>query len=388
MSKSVVFFSHTSKDKDVVLYIQNRIKGITGNAIDIFMSSDGQSIPFGTNWVHKVEEGLESAAIMFVFVTPSSVKSGWIFFEAGYAYSKNIRVIPVGINIDMGGLRAPLNLLQGFNISSVDSLNNFIDVINKQFECSFTESFTDDDYQQLLSLNSGEASHSFPLDTVVAYGQFSRYDEYNSSDGAPIKYDIDAMYKKIIEYLENNGINYSFVRNNDGDSTKEIVTQGVRVRYTPKSSNKASRGSDSRSELLVTVSPFFFTSSFEVFLKFLQVLDDEERGYINLCLLDTTRCLVRDEDVSSILSQYPDQFEPKKEESDTYIYKPKNLEFSVYENSGFDIYTRKKETEYALFVSFDKTTIRATHVIELVERLSEMKLFRLTAKDNPGNQPT
>lgn len=381
MSKPVVFFSHTSKDKDMVLYIQNRIKEITGNAIDIFMSSDGQSIPFGTNWVHKVEEGLESAAIMFVFVTTSSVKSGWIFFEAGYAYSKGIKVIPVGINIDMGSLRAPLNLLQGFNISSVDSLNNFISIINKQFECSFAESFNDDDYQELISLNSGDTSRYFPLDTAVAYGKFSRYDEYKSSDGAPIKYDIDAIYKKILEYLENNSISYSFVRNNYADSAKEIVTQGVRVRYTPKSGDKASRASNNRAELLITVSPFFFINSFEAFLKLLQVVDDKEKGYINLCLLETTRCLVRDEDISSILSQYPDKFEPKKEESDTYIYKPKNLEFSVFDNSGFDIYSRKKETEYALFVGFDKATIKAAHIIELVEQLSEMKLLRLATKD-------
>lgn len=382
MSKPVVFFSHTSKDKDMVLYIQKRIKEITGNAIDFFMSSDGQSIPFGANWVHKVEEGLEAAAIMFVFVTTSSVKSGWIFFEAGYAYSKNIRVIPVGINIDMGSLRAPLNLLQGFNISSVDSLNNFISIINKQFTCSFMESFNDDDYQQLLSLYNGESNQCFPLETIVAYGQFSRYDEHNSADGTSIKYDIESMYKKIVEYLESNSISYSLVRNNyTGSPTKEIVTQGVRVRYTPKPSDKASRASNNRSELLITVSPFFFTSSFETFLKLLQVIDDKEKSHINLCLLDTTRCLIRDEDISSILSQYPDKFEPKKEESDTYIYKPKNLEFSVFDNSGFNIYSRTKETEYALFVSFDKANIKATHVIELVEQLSEMKLLRLAAKD-------
>lgn len=59
----------------------------------------------------------------------------------------------------------------------------------------------------------------------------------------------------------------------------------------------------------------------------------------------------------------------------------KNLEFSVFDNSGFDIYSRKKETEYALFVGFDKATIKAAHIIELVEQLSEMKLLRLATKD-------
>ena len=65
---------------------------ITSGVIQIFMSSDGQSIPFGNNWVHKIEEGLNNAKIMFVFVTPTSIESGWIYFEAGFAYSKGIEV--------------------------------------------------------------------------------------------------------------------------------------------------------------------------------------------------------------------------------------------------------------------------------------------------------
>ena len=129
MSKPTLFFSHSSKDKDVILSIKNKLNSATGGVMDIFMSSDGQSIPFGTNWIHKIEEGLQVAKIMFVFVTENSISSGWIYFEAGYAYSKGIQVIPVGIGVDIGSLKAPLNLLQGFNISSEDSLNNFITII-------------------------------------------------------------------------------------------------------------------------------------------------------------------------------------------------------------------------------------------------------------------
>ncbi len=59
---------------------------------------------------------------MFVFVTPTSIESGWIYFEAGFAYSKGIDVIPVGVGIDIGSIRPPLSLLQGFNITSKYSL--------------------------------------------------------------------------------------------------------------------------------------------------------------------------------------------------------------------------------------------------------------------------
>ncbi len=79
MEKPTIFFSHSSKDKDLILPIKKKIENITANVIDIFMSSDGQSIPFGHNWVHKIEEGLNRTQIMFVFVTPTSINSSWIF---------------------------------------------------------------------------------------------------------------------------------------------------------------------------------------------------------------------------------------------------------------------------------------------------------------------
>lgn len=118
MEKPTIFFSHSAKDRNVILPIKEKLIKITSGVIQIFMSSDGQSIPFGNNWIHKIEDGLNNAKIMFVFVTPTSIESGWIYFEAGFAYSKGIDVIPVGVGIDIGSIRPPLSLLQGFNITS------------------------------------------------------------------------------------------------------------------------------------------------------------------------------------------------------------------------------------------------------------------------------
>lgn len=150
MSKPTLFFSHSSKDKDMVLAIKNKVMKYTSGTLEIFQSSDGESIPFGTNWIHKVEEGLKEAKVMFVFITEQSISSGWIYFEAGYAYSKDVHVIPVGIGVSVGDLKAPLNLLQGFNITSVDSLNNFLTIINREFNYSFPAQFSDDDYNEVI----------------------------------------------------------------------------------------------------------------------------------------------------------------------------------------------------------------------------------------------
>lgn len=91
MNKPVVFFSHSSKDKAVLAKLKELFVEKAGATIEVFLSSDGQSIPLGRNWVHRVEEGLKTAKVMLVFLTPSSLESSWIFFEAGYERHQSSR---------------------------------------------------------------------------------------------------------------------------------------------------------------------------------------------------------------------------------------------------------------------------------------------------------
>ena len=171
MNKPTIFFSHSSKDKENLIILKQLLLAKTGNTINVFLSSDGQSIPLGRNWVHKVQESLEDAKIMFSFVSHNALTSHWTFFESGYAYSKKIRVIPVGIlGLDLGSLPPPLSLLQGFNITSSDSLNNLIAVINDEFSCTFSENFTKTDYETVFpiqhSINSGFGMFSELIETL------------------------------------------------------------------------------------------------------------------------------------------------------------------------------------------------------------------------------
>ena len=103
--KPTIFFSHSSRDAQAIGRLKELFLRATGNSVDVFLSTDGQSIPLGTNWVHKVEEALEHAAVMVVFVTPNSLRSNWLFFESGFVYAKKIRVVPVGfLGVDLAGL--------------------------------------------------------------------------------------------------------------------------------------------------------------------------------------------------------------------------------------------------------------------------------------------
>lgn len=88
---------------------------------------------------------------MFVWVTPNATKSNWIYFESGYVYSRNIKVVPIGFDgIKLEELPAPLNILQGFNINSPASLNNIIAVINREFGLTFPDIFDETFFEEKI----------------------------------------------------------------------------------------------------------------------------------------------------------------------------------------------------------------------------------------------
>ncbi len=151
MNKPIVFFSHSSSDKATLKRLKELFTLKTGSSIDVFLSSDGQSIPLGRNWVHRIQESLNEAKLMMVFLTPNSIKSNWVYFESGYAYSKNIRVIPVGfLGFDLNQLHPPLSLLQGFNINSEEGLNNIVAIVNEEFSHKHELSFSNEDYNSII----------------------------------------------------------------------------------------------------------------------------------------------------------------------------------------------------------------------------------------------
>lgn len=154
MIKPTVFFSHSSKDKLFITELKKIIIDRTSDTISIFQSSDGESIPFGRNWIHKIEENLKEAKIMFVFISPNSLMSNWIYFESGFSYSKGIKVIPVGIlGIDIGTIDPPMSLLQGFNLYNNEGLNNIIAILNLEFSYQYKTNITESEYDVINQNN-------------------------------------------------------------------------------------------------------------------------------------------------------------------------------------------------------------------------------------------
>jgi len=268
MEKPTIFFSHSSKDRDSLLILKNLIEERTVGTLKIFMSSDGQSIPFGSNWIHKIEDGLKNAKIMFVFITPNSLMSSWIYFEAGFAYSKEIQVIPIGIGVDIGQLSPPLNLLQGFNISSADSLNNIINIINKKFDCTYKENFKEEEYNLFNLSNKGFTLQSFINDKVesISSSIFSYIDENNEK----ITLDIMNVFDKINNYFIESDYKMS-IDNKD----KRILTNGLQLEYTRKYDG----------QLLVNISPYDLDKSYKILNDIIEIAyNKKDYHYIDIGL--------------------------------------------------------------------------------------------------------
>lgn len=157
--KPTCFLSHSSQDKAAMAGLKNLLVEKTGGTIEFFLSSDGQSIPYGRNWVATLDQALTDTAIMFCFLTPQSVESPWIYFEAGHAYSRKVKVIPVSaLGLKFNNVPAALSLLQGFDLANHEGLNNIISTLNDRFDFSFPLSFAKEDYDFILNKTEARSS--------------------------------------------------------------------------------------------------------------------------------------------------------------------------------------------------------------------------------------
>lgn len=103
------------------------------SSVDVFVSSDDQSITLGNKWLETVSNNLEKCILIIVLCSQESIKKPWINFECGAGWSRKISIIPIcHSNITVANLPIPLNLLQGFDIQKQGKLTGLISRIAKE----------------------------------------------------------------------------------------------------------------------------------------------------------------------------------------------------------------------------------------------------------------
>ncbi|MGO1369258.1 toll/interleukin-1 receptor domain-containing protein [Senegalia sp. (in: firmicutes)] len=359
MKKSTIFFSHSSKDSKVVNYLKDLIQEKTGSMLDVFLSSDGQSIPFGTNWVHKIEQGLDESIIMFVFITPSSIKSNWIYFESGFAYSKKVKVIPIGIGITISDLKPPLNLLQGFNLSSKEGINNIIKIINDECKTTFKENASDKEFSTLLSLMGFDVVNNELL-KVIDYFETRIFPYTSFETKEKINIDTDKSFEFIRNELTSNKSKYA-------DLDTQIIFNGLKVEVVKQKHDKYQK------EIKFKVSSDCLDQHFDIIKKALNsAYGKKEKHYLKINL-DKSYDIVTDElKLSSIINRIG---------SMTFLDNSKNLGFNFKKLSFFidDVENKSQKQEHeninsSLRIIFNESST-CEEIFNLLSLLLESKII-------------
>jgi hypothetical protein len=145
ISKKIVFVSHIKEEQELALQVKNFIEDAFLGIIEVFVSSDENSIPLGQKWLDDITEALKCCIIEIVICSPKSVERPWINFEAGAGWIRDIPVIPLcHSGIQPSNLPMPLNLLQAANLNSIFELKLLLPILAKIIDSSVPKyDFTD-----------------------------------------------------------------------------------------------------------------------------------------------------------------------------------------------------------------------------------------------------
>jgi hypothetical protein len=89
MADKLLFLSHIHEEKDLAVLFKDALEDEFSGFVDVFVSSDGKSIPAGANFLKKIEDGLTDCIGAVYLISPISVKRNWVNFELGAAWIRN-----------------------------------------------------------------------------------------------------------------------------------------------------------------------------------------------------------------------------------------------------------------------------------------------------------
>ncbi len=133
MTEKLIFLSHIHEESALAGLVKQALEEEFSGFVEVFVSSDGTSIPAGSNFLKRIEDGLMSCIGAIYLISPTSVKRNWINFELGAVWIRNIMNLREGKSeiptlpvchsgITPNGLPAPLNNLNGIAANQASQL--------------------------------------------------------------------------------------------------------------------------------------------------------------------------------------------------------------------------------------------------------------------------
>jgi len=137
---SLIFLSHIHEERELAIIIQEAIEEEFSGFVTVFVSSDGKTIPAGSNFLKRIEKGLVDCVAAIYLISPKSVKRNWINFELGAVWIRNhvnelnagpeIPVIPIcHSGIQPSALPMPLTNLNSIVATDASHLKSVFESI-------------------------------------------------------------------------------------------------------------------------------------------------------------------------------------------------------------------------------------------------------------------
>jgi hypothetical protein len=125
-----IFIGHATSDGPLAKRLKDAIVSSVDRRVDVFVSSDLDSIKGGEDWLERILDRLRHCRVVIAIITPHTVSSHWVHYEVGVADAGDPVVIPVTARgARLSEIPAPLGRRQGRNLARPDDLRVLFDEV-------------------------------------------------------------------------------------------------------------------------------------------------------------------------------------------------------------------------------------------------------------------
>ena len=142
--KPTVFISFASTDLEILLKLVQWLDQKYLGAITFFSSND---ITGGSEWWQTIKNNLLKAKLLIFIATKDSITRLWCMFEAGFACSLGIKMIPITFgDLSLKDIPHPIQFFKGYDLTDPRDITKLLEEINNTFNLrlGITPSIIDD----------------------------------------------------------------------------------------------------------------------------------------------------------------------------------------------------------------------------------------------------
>jgi hypothetical protein len=148
MKEHKLFVSHVTEEAPLAEILKAHLSRDFLGLVDIFVSSDMDSISAGDNWLHRLEQALRESSALLVLCSYASINRPWVNFEVGAAWISSIRIVPIcHSGLRPRDLPMPFNVLQSIEANEEVGLKRAYALVAEKLSCNVPHK----DFSSLIS---------------------------------------------------------------------------------------------------------------------------------------------------------------------------------------------------------------------------------------------